>query len=337
MKKRIITLAVCVLLALAAWAQQIHFSQAYSAHLTLNPANTGRFNGDWRATGMFRDQGLQFASQYKTSFVSFEMPVYIRNERVATGIFYSHDNSAGSKLPVERIFGNLATSVPLSVNGQLTAGLQFGYVHKQISWSNISFPDQYSRAIGGFDPGLPTSERFETDQTGWLDLGLGLAYTHKLRRSLLIGGYAMQQINTPQETFLGVGYNLPVRHIAHFKADWDLSPQLFLIPSVVAMWQHTAHQQLYGANLGFNLNEWMGQRNNFLVGIHYRNGLFDVSDALIISAGFTYQYWSVLASFDSDVFGSKTGHASASAFELGLVFKLPSTQLTKKTVPCERY
>ncbi|MFT3739969.1 MAG: PorP/SprF family type IX secretion system membrane protein [Breznakibacter sp.] len=337
MKSKTPTLIACLFLCINALSQNIHFSQAYSAHLTLNPANTGRFNGDWRVTGMFRDQGLQFTSQYKTSYVSFEMPVYIRNERIATGIFYSHDNSAGSNLPVERIFGNLATSVPLSVNGSLTTGIQLGYVHKQISWNNISFPDQYNRAIGGFDPNLPTSERFETDQTGWLDLGVGLAYTHKFKKMILVGGYAMQQINTPQETFLGVGYDLPVRHVAHVKADWNLSDQLFVIPSVVATWQRNARQQLFGANLGVNLNEWMGQRNNFIAGVHYRNGLFDVSDALIFSTGFTYQYWSLLASFDSDVFGSKTGHASASAFELGLVFKLPSTELTYKTVPCERY
>ena len=318
-------------------SQTIHFSQAYSAHLTINPANTGRFDGNWRATGMFRDQGFQFASQYKTSYFSFEKPFYIRNDRIATGIFYSHDNSGGAMLPVERIYGSVATSVPLSYRGALSAGLQLGYVHKHISWSTISFPDQYSRAIGGFDPNLPIGEHFETDKTGWLDVGMGLVYSHRLRKAVLIGGYAMQQVNTPQESFLGVGYDLPVRQVMHFKADWDINGAFFIIPSAIGIWQKGACESLMGANVGINLNEWMGQRNNFVVGAHFRNGIADISDAFIVSAGFTYHYWSLMGAFDTDLFGTKTNHWARSAFEMGLVFKLPSTELTYKVVPCERY
>jgi type IX secretion system PorP/SprF family membrane protein len=318
-------------------SQTIHFTQAYAAHLTLNPANTGRFNGSWRATGILRDQGYQFATQYQTSYFSFEMPVYVKNERISTGVYYSHDNSGLSNLPIERIYGNIAASVPFSVKGSITAGLQIGYVHKQINWNNISFPEQYNRENGGFDPNLPNSEMFETDQTGWLDLGMGLVYSHKLRKALFIGGYSLQQINTPEESFLGISYDLPMRHVAHAKIDWDLNDRCFLMPMCVGMWQGTAYQMLWGVLFGVNLNEWMGQRNNLMVGLHSRNGVESELDALIVSAGFTYQFWSLTTSFDTDILGSKTGQVSGSAFELSLVFKLPATELTHKVVPCERY
>ena len=39
-------------------AQDIHFSQYYASPLTLNPALTGKFNGHFRVSGIYRDQNF---------------------------------------------------------------------------------------------------------------------------------------------------------------------------------------------------------------------------------------------------------------------------------------
>lgn len=318
-------------------SQTIHFSDAYAAHLTLNPANTGRFNGDWRATSIIRDQGFQFPSHYKTAYFSFEMPVYIHNERIATGLFYSHDNSSTTPLTADRLYANIATSVPLWRQGSLTAGLQMGMVNKYLSWENLSNPDQYNRETGGFDPSLPTAEMFDSDKASWFDIGIGLTYLNKLPNALAIVGYAVQQLNTPDESFLGQTNTLPIRQSAQVKIDWSLGDSYFVIPSALGIWQGGAFQSLAGANIGMNLDDWLNQQNSFLVGVHFRNGLYETMDAFIFTAGLTVRSWSLTVSFDTDIVGAKTGNTSLQAFELGLVFKRPSTELLKKTVPCERY
>jgi hypothetical protein len=184
---------------------------------------------------------------------------------------------------------------------------------------------------------MPTAELYDADRTSWLDVGVGLTYLNKFKQGLAIVGYSVQQLNTPDESFLGLSNTLPVRQTGQIKVDWDLGRRYFIVPSGTGIWQGGAFQSLFGANIGVNLDEWLTQYNYFTVGAHFRNGLHETTDALIITAGLTVRSWSLTASFDTDVMGTKTGNTALQAFEMGLVFKRPSTELQKKTVPCERY
>ena len=49
-------LASCLFSFKTLLAQDIHYSQYYASPLTLNPALTGKFNGYYRATAIYRDQ-----------------------------------------------------------------------------------------------------------------------------------------------------------------------------------------------------------------------------------------------------------------------------------------
>ena len=51
-------------------AQDIHFSQYYASPLTLNPALTGKFNGLWRVTGIYRDQFRNSVSQNSMAYMT---------------------------------------------------------------------------------------------------------------------------------------------------------------------------------------------------------------------------------------------------------------------------
>lgn len=327
-----------VLLSHSVSAQSIHFSQAYSAHLTLNPANTGRFNGDWRAVVMHRQQGYRLSNDYQSSYFSFEHPFYIRNENFFAGIYYARDNSAGNTLPSDRLNISVANAIRISHDAYLQAGLQVAWVHKQIDWSRITFPDQYNRDLGGFDPGLPTADQFENSKTSYLDVGFGLLYTQSLRRGPMSFGYSLQQINRPTETFFDDPYTLALKHVWHSKADLDLNARMFVIPVALFMKNGSASSSLVGLNIGHNLNEWVaGSFNSVLAGVHMRNADKGKARALIFSAGTVWQYWTFMLSYDSDISNTKTSRFTASGLELGVVYKLPSTRINRITVPCERY
>jgi type IX secretion system PorP/SprF family membrane protein len=323
--------------ALQMQSQSIHFSQAYSAHLTLNPANTGRFIGDWRAAGIYRHQGHQLSDDYRTSFFSFEHPFYYKEEKIDVGLYYSRDNSAGNTLPVDRLNVSAGNAIRLGHRSTLSAGIQAAWVYKQVDWNRITFPDQYSRDIGGFDPQMPTGDVMENSATSYVDLGFGLLYSMGLENGVWNAGYSMQQVNRPDESFFDTRYELPLKHIWHLKGDFDLGSQFFVIPAVVLLRTGSASSLLSGVNIGYKLDEWMGQHNSFLAGLHLRNATFNNSESLIISCGATWQFWTFLISFDTDISGAKTKQLSSSALEFGLVFKLPSTEITRKVIPCERY
>lgn len=320
-----------------ALAQGIHFSQAYSAHLTLNPANTGRYNGDWRAVGIFRQQGHQLGNDYQTAYFSFENPFYVKEEKLDAGLYYSRDNSAGNTFPVDRLNLSAGHGIRLNHLSYLHAGVQIAWVHKQINMNGLSFPDQYNRATGGFDPTQATAEQLENNRTSYPDAGFGLVYARSLPTGIISAGYSVQQINRPKESFFGLEKNLPMKHIWHGKGDIGLNNKVFLVPALIYMHTGNSQMSLVGLNIGYHLDQWLNQHNSVIAGIHVRNATMDKSQSLIFSAGANWQYWTFMMAFDTDISKARSNSITGSGLELSVIYKLPSTRITQKMIQWERY
>lgn len=58
-----------------AHAQDPHFSQFFASPLTLNPALTGKFDGNLRATGNYRNQWPTINRAFTTTTVSVDFPI----------------------------------------------------------------------------------------------------------------------------------------------------------------------------------------------------------------------------------------------------------------------
>src|SRR5678810_1107516 len=56
-------------------AQDPHFSQFFSSPLTLNPAFTGKFNGQVRAAANYRNQWPTINRAYETGTASVDFPI----------------------------------------------------------------------------------------------------------------------------------------------------------------------------------------------------------------------------------------------------------------------
>ena len=75
MKKNFSLLFLSVLFCFAAFAQDPGFSQFFASPLTLNPALTGKFNGDLRVAGNYRNQWPSINNAFITSTISVDMPI----------------------------------------------------------------------------------------------------------------------------------------------------------------------------------------------------------------------------------------------------------------------
>ena len=73
--KKIFTLSVTVMLAFSVVAQDPNFSQFFASPLTLNPALTGKFDGDFRVAGNYRNQWPAFNNAYTTSTLSLDFSI----------------------------------------------------------------------------------------------------------------------------------------------------------------------------------------------------------------------------------------------------------------------
>jgi hypothetical protein len=81
-------------------AQDIHFSQFYQAPLNLNPAMTGSFKGNIRATANFKNQWSSIPNHYQTINASYEMK-FLKNKwengYIAGGLNLFSDKAGGAK------------------------------------------------------------------------------------------------------------------------------------------------------------------------------------------------------------------------------------------------
>src|SRR5437764_10177023 len=66
---------VFVLMGMRCLAQDPHFSQFFSSPLTLNPAFTGKFNGQVRAAANYRNQWPTINRAYETGTASVDFPI----------------------------------------------------------------------------------------------------------------------------------------------------------------------------------------------------------------------------------------------------------------------
>lgn len=318
-------------------SQSVHFSDAFSSHLVLNPANTGRFDGNWRAVGIYRQQGAQLINHYTTGYFSFEYPFYYKNEKIDAGAYFLRDNSAQGTLPVNRLNLSLGHGVRLGLKSLLHAGIQLAAVHKQVDWHSITFPDQYNRSIGGFDPSMPSSDLREASATFYLDAGLGLLFSQRWNKGVASAGYSLQQINRPSESFYEVKHRLSPKHLFHAKSDVDITSDIFLLPTFVGVYSNKVLETLIGTHVGVQLNEWLNQKNNAVAGVHLRNLSYSNAQLLVLSVGMTWQYWSFMVSYESNISSKAVANYNSSSLEFGVTYKLPSTDLMRKAILWERY
>lgn len=174
-----------ILLSMILWdvavAQDPHFSQFFSSPLTLNPAFTGRFSGNFRVTGNYKNQWQVIEKAFVTSSLSldFQLPEKkdLSNDSWGIGVSFYTDKSADGAL--NSSFGNIGIAYhkQLDEDGSslLSSGFQLTYANSFINTSRLTFEDQL--ITGRFIP--LSSETFsgQSLNTKYVDLSAGLVYS----------------------------------------------------------------------------------------------------------------------------------------------------------------
>src|SRR5580658_2092176 len=150
-----------LLFTLPANAQDPGFSQFFASPLTLNPALTGKFNGDVRVAGNYRNQWPTINNAYITSTVSADLPL-IRNHLPeyntwGIGIMGMTDQTAGGALNSNYLSLSTAYHINVDQDGyhQIGLGFQGTYATKMLDGTKLHFEDQLDQQ-GGWS--LPSSE-----------------------------------------------------------------------------------------------------------------------------------------------------------------------------------
>lgn len=325
----------------SASAQDPNFSQFFVSPLSLNPALTGKFNGDFRLAGNYRDQWPEISKAFITSTISLDMPVLRGKlselDTWGVGIMAMTDKTANGVLSSNFISISTAYHKGLDEDGlhQIGLGFQGTYANKRLDGTKLDFLDELD-ANGGFT-GI-SQETIDDQQinVNHFSFGTGILYngsTDGYNNFYL--GVSAYHLNRPKESFTGnLFYQLNPRITANAGGAIPLgdgSRTIYL--SSLYSSQAGATNVVVGGAAGFLLNGDEENPTSFYAGAWTRFN--NVNDAIIPYVGLEFNGFRLGASYDVNISSLKTASQSRGGLEISLIYiKRPPGY---KPMPCPRF
>jgi type IX secretion system PorP/SprF family membrane protein len=336
MRNFIVILFISVFLPTVLSAQDIHFTQFYTAPLTLNPSFTGNYNGDYRVMNTFRSQWRKFDPGYVTNSLGYDQQVYLLSEKFSGGINAVYDQSGINSFRVIKVNVSMAWH-KLWLKNVFHIGMQGGFVIKSYDFSKLTFPDQFNTDNGYFDPQIATAETGYDDRTTYGVINAGIGWHRKMGKHTPSLGFSILNINQPVETFFGSENKLKSRYVITAGNEWSRNDRSVIHPRVLFMEQTKANDFMVGATITRKSKEAEAKISAISYGAFIRNSFNSRTDAVALVAGFRYDLFDVGFSYDINVSEAKTVTRHHGAFELSVVYTALNTRAVKIKIPCERY
>lgn len=317
MKKRLLPFLLSFFWSVLLLGQDIHFSQFHRSYLNLNPALTGNFDGDYRFNGNFKNQWSSVSQPYQT----FSFAVDARNPlgkipQLHLGLLFYTDEAGIGGLKTTSFALSSAYSFKLNRDSSLSAmvGLQVGFQARSINFNLFSFDQQYNGVQ--YDQNLPSGENF--DQSSYLNLslnsGISFSYNQGFRKTYS-AGFALFNLNSPNQSFDGSNIPLDLRINSSISADYMVSREIDILPTLLFSMQGTYRELILGSELRYRFNGAGFKQRNLYGGVFYRN-----QDALIISSGIDYDQWHFGASYDINISGLEVASNNRGGLELAVTY-----------------
>lgn len=332
--KKILLFITLISSGLIIRAQDPHFSQFFSSPLTLNPAYTGKFDGDWRLAANHRDQWPSIPKAYVTTSASFDVGILKsripKGDVFGIGISGLSDQSADAALKLN--YGSLSLSYHKALDEEgyntIGAGFQATYSSVTLDITKLTFEDQLTQ--NGFTN--PTSETFAngTNQN-YMDINAGMLYSGSSDGyNNYYLGLSLYHINKPSLSFIDKTWNLASRLTIHGGGTFPLNENLSINPSVIYQMQNKASEFVFGGALAALVNGDETNPTSVYFGSWMR-----LNDAIIPYIGLEINGLRIGASYDINTSSLKSATSSRGGSEFSLIYIKRHSEV--KGIPCPRF
>jgi type IX secretion system PorP/SprF family membrane protein len=251
---------VFLFLAMATFvnAQDPKFSQYFASPLTLNPALTGYFDGNYRAAINTRQQWANVGDAYNTLSASGELKFqdeYYYDDILSIGVSALYDESF-NKVLKSYTYGISASYYKfLDPNHNFKLGLapQVSYVSRQLDYDALTVASQYQN--GQFNLSIPNNLGLDNDRLSYFDLNIGANLALTTDRFSAALGYAVYHLTRPKASLfndinakmsLRSTINASLRYVSHDLIDLNFSSHCLL--------EGKSSDLIVGGLLGFRPN-----------------------------------------------------------------------------------
>ena len=315
-------------------AQDPHFSQFFASPLTLNPAFTGKFDGEWRLAVNHRDQWPSIPKAYVTTSGSFDFGIMKdklpAGDVFGVGISGLSDASANDQLKLN--YGSLSLSYhkALDEDGYNTigAGFQGTYSSLTLDEGKLTFEDMLRQ--NGFT-GARTDFLNNGNNQNYFDVNAGILFSGSSNgENNYYAGVSVYHVNRPKVGFKDQNYLLTNRITLHGGGSIPVADALTLNASFIYQSQSKASETTLGGALAYNLNGDDVNPSSIFVGSWLR-----LNDALIPYVGLEVGGLRIGASYDVNVSSLKTATASRGGSEFSLIYIKRKSET--KGIPCPKF
>ncbi len=337
MNKLLSIFIVAVLSVQALSAQDKHFSQFWASPLQLNPAFTGKFDGDVRVAANYRNQWPDINNAFITQAVSADFGI-MKNKISAIdnwgfGVAAYSDKSASGVLQANNLSMSTAYHKGLDEDGmhQIGVGVQGSFIQKRLytgsdklqfgdqltpnGWTNISTDVLANRSI--------TVSHF--------DLNAGVLYNGSTSaNNNFYAGVSLYHTTRPKESFIGANYLANPRLTAYAGGYFGINDRTTIYASALHSSQAKANETLLGGAVGITPNPEAIKPSTIFGGVWAR-----VGDAVIPYVGLELGDYRFGFSYDVNTSSLRTASNSRGGVELSLIYiRRPNTD---KGIPCPKF
>ena len=332
--RKLFILTGTLLLSFLLQAQDPHFSQFFASPLTLNPAFTGKFDGQLRLAANHRDQWPSIPKAYVTTSASLDFSI-LKNkipDGDVFGIGFSglSDQSADAALKLN--YGSLSLSYHKALDedgfNTIGAGFQATYSSAILDFTKLTFEDQLTQ--NGFT-GITSETLSNGNNQNYVDVNAGLLYSGSSNgTNNYYLGASVYHINRPNLSFIDKVWNLSPRLTIHGGGSFPVTDILTLNASAIHQVQNKASETLIGAAISANVNNDKENPSSVYLGSWIR-----FKDAIIPYIGIEVGGLRIGASYDINTSSLKAATLSRGGSEFSLIYIKKTAQT--KGIPCPKF
>lgn len=353
MRMRLINLQLSLLTSILAFgflsAQDIHFTQFNMSPMTLNPANTGGFEGTVRLGGIYRSQWTSILSsnQYETPSGYVDAPIirgFRKADWIGVGLMLFQDNVGAGRLIHSASKLGAAYHIGLGKNRNtvIAIGGHYGQDVYRINDENLQFEDGFVN--GGYDQTMSVDNNAIPDgeqapKANFSDIDAGLAISSKLNQTMDFKlGFSMYHIGQSRFSLLSAGggatstYRQARRSIFHGTFNIKTNDRVTISPSFIYQTMAKQDEIMVQALGGYLFNP--EKEITLQAGIGYRLG-----DAVNLLAGAKIKALTVGIAYDVNTSGLNNDTRYRGGFEIAAnyIIKIYKKASVKPKILCPRF